>query len=317
MKKNHRHTPEASDFPGDGERFRLPPDVSFYKQPRGDSWAYVFRHRTLGEIGRILFQGTTGGKCLVSYEVVGDPADPMTAERAAIFKPLGIELAERMAAATGPVWEDSIGDPLPRPPESLEMIESKHIPCEQCRSMAAMLIFAPDATDPGRFEDYARKIYPHYVRLNLPTWIIGPPIGNKPPMDCPSDILKIWPAREPIRRLTPAEFNLMLDRVTDGHCGPAPPEPVRAKRSSAVNAEMLGIAVNIHARVLRLILEGCDDVTIFTKMGDAMPDFKRVIDTAGREVLDELYERFDGFYHYAQILEDIATGITSGDIVVP
>ncbi len=317
MKNNHRHTPEASNIPGDGERFRLPPDVSFYKQAWGDSWAYVFRHRTLGEIGRILFQGTTGGKCLVSYEVVGDPADPLTAERAAIFKPLGIELAERMAAATGPVSQDSIGDPLPRPPESLEMIESKHIPCEQCRSIAAMLIFARDATDPGRFEDYARKMYPQYVRLNVPTWIIGPPIGNKPPMDCPSDILKIWPAREPMRRLTPAELNSMLDRVTDGHCGPAPREQVRTNRSSAVNAEMVGIAVNIHARVLRLILEGCEGEALFAEMGDDMPAFKRLMDQVGPEGLDELCERFEGFGYYAKLLETIAAGIVSGEIDAP
>jgi hypothetical protein len=32
---------------------------------------------------------------------VGDLADPMTAERAAIFQPLGLELARQMEAATG------------------------------------------------------------------------------------------------------------------------------------------------------------------------------------------------------------------------
>ena len=317
MKTNHQHTPKSSDFPGGGESFRLPPDVSFSKQPWGDHWAYVFRHRTLGEIGRILLQGTTDGKCLVSCEVVGDPADPMTAERAAIFKPLGIKISEKMAAATGPVSEDSIGDPQPRPPESLERIESKHIPCEQCGEMAAMLIFAPDATDPGRFEDYARKMYPQYVRLNLTTWIIGPPIGDMPLMDCPSDILKIWPAREPIRRMTPAEFNVTLGRITAAHCRPLVREKGRAKQSSAVNAEMLAIAVNIHARVLGLLLEGCEGVTLFAKMGDDMPAFKRLMDRVGQEGLDELCERFDGFRYYAELLEMVASGIASGEIIVP
>jgi hypothetical protein len=33
-----------------------------------------------------------------------------------------------------------------------------------------MRIFAPAATDAGRFEDYARKRYPQYTRLNVPTW---------------------------------------------------------------------------------------------------------------------------------------------------
>jgi hypothetical protein len=45
----------------------------------------------------------------------------------------------------------------------------------------------------------------------LPTWIIGPALGGGPLMDCPADILKVWPEREPMRRLRPAEFNHVLD----------------------------------------------------------------------------------------------------------
>ena len=47
-------------------------------------------------------------------------------------------------------------------------------------SVVAMLIFAPEATDSGRFEDYARKMYPQYNHLNVPTWIIGPALGEGP-----------------------------------------------------------------------------------------------------------------------------------------
>jgi hypothetical protein len=36
--------------------FQLPQDVSFEKQHLSNAWAYVFRHRLLGEIGRILLQ---------------------------------------------------------------------------------------------------------------------------------------------------------------------------------------------------------------------------------------------------------------------
>jgi len=50
-------------------------------------------------------------------------------------------------------------DPPPRPLEAKEMIESKIIPCERCGTAVAMRIFAPKATDSGRFEDYARA-YP-------------------------------------------------------------------------------------------------------------------------------------------------------------
>ena len=33
--------------------------------------------------------------------------------------------------------------------------------------------------------------------------------------------------------------------------------------------------------------------------------------------MDALYERFDGFYRYAKVLENIARGIEAGDIRVP
>jgi hypothetical protein len=152
--------------------------------------------------------------------VVGDPADPKTAERAEIFKPIGLELSRRMEGATGGRTEDAgWAEPPPRPPEPKEVVESKLIPCQRCGVMVAMLIFAPGATDPGSFEDYARKTYPQYTHLNLPTWIIGPALGGGPLMDRPADMLKVWPAREPMFRQRPAEFNAMLDRLVSGHCG--------------------------------------------------------------------------------------------------
>jgi hypothetical protein len=108
--------------------FQLPPDVSFEKQRLSNAWAYVFRHRLLGEIGRILLQELDDGRCHISCEVVGDPSDPMTTQRAAIFKPLGLELTRQMEAVMGRTRED-VGsvDLPPRPPETKEVIESKLI----------------------------------------------------------------------------------------------------------------------------------------------------------------------------------------------
>ena len=60
--------------------FRLPPYVSFEKQRLAGAWAYVFRHRVLGELGRILLQELDDGRCHISCEVVGDPSDPMTTQ---------------------------------------------------------------------------------------------------------------------------------------------------------------------------------------------------------------------------------------------
>jgi hypothetical protein len=61
-------------------------------------------------------------------------------------------------------------------------------------------------------------MYPEYARLDVPTWIIGPALGDGPMIDRPADILKIWLARAPIERQRPAEFNSMLDRLVTWHC---------------------------------------------------------------------------------------------------
>jgi hypothetical protein len=82
-----------------------------------------------------------------------------------------------------------------------------------------MLIFAPVATGAGRFEGYARKMYPQYARLNVPAWIIGPALGAGALMERPADVLKVWPSREPIERLRPAQLNARVGQLAMGHCG--------------------------------------------------------------------------------------------------
>jgi hypothetical protein len=48
--------------------FQLPPDVSFEKQRVSGAWAYVFRHRVLGELRRIFLQELDDGRCHISCE---------------------------------------------------------------------------------------------------------------------------------------------------------------------------------------------------------------------------------------------------------
>jgi hypothetical protein len=52
--------------------------------------------------------------------------------------------------------------------------------CQRCEMGAALLIFADKAKDHGRLEDYARPMYSQVQEFNLPPWVIGPPIGDKP-----------------------------------------------------------------------------------------------------------------------------------------
>src|SRR4051794_35876180 len=202
----------------DEARFELPPEVSLAKERLADGWAYVFRHRSLGLLGRILLQDTGDGRSRVTCELAGDPADPMTARRAEVFKPLGLELAHRLESQMGSVPEALAAPPPPQPPPSREVVESQVIPCDRCGRVVAMLIFAPEATDPGRFEDCARKMFAEYSRMNVPTWVIGPSLGEGPPEDRPAGILKVWPTRAPVERLRPAEFNPIIERLATGHC---------------------------------------------------------------------------------------------------
>lgn len=197
---------------------RLPPEITFNKRvlPEG-GWCYDFRHRTLGALGRILLQDLPGGRGThISCEVTGDPADPRTAERRAVFEPLGLEISRQMEQATGSVTGTGpVAKPAP-PKEPAGVVESKLMQCQTCNAFVAMLVFAPGATDAGRFEDYARMMYPEYARHGLPTWIIGPALGPGP--DDPAGILQVWPVRKPLQRLTPGQFNPRLARLAERHC---------------------------------------------------------------------------------------------------
>lgn len=89
--------------------FRLPPEITVSKQRLSSGWSYVFRHQELGNLGRMLLQGTGGGQTYISCEVAGDPDDPMTKKRQAILEPITRELADAMEHRTGP------GFPEPAP----------------------------------------------------------------------------------------------------------------------------------------------------------------------------------------------------------
>jgi hypothetical protein len=174
--------------------FNLPSNISFHKKQLDDGIAYIFRHAELGELGRLLLQERTDGQTQIRCEVVGDPNNPMTAQRAAIFEPIGRELSNQLEQAvvgsSQPTNSTDAHAPKP-PPLSIEKVASKLIPCPRCGRPAALLIFADYAQDQGGLEDYARLMYPKVVELNVHTWVIAPPDGQG--WDAPAQVLKIWP----------------------------------------------------------------------------------------------------------------------------
>ena len=199
--------------------FNLPSDISFHKEQLDNGMAFIFRHAELGDLGRMLLQQRSDGQTQITCEVFGDPNDPMTAQRAAIFEPIGQELSNQLERALGGMSEPAIRKDCrspKRPPNSIEQVASKLIPCLRCGRPAALLIFADSAKERGGLEDYARLMYPKVVELNVHTWVISPPEGQG--QDAAANILKTWPNREPLCQLAPDEFNEMLERVIATHC---------------------------------------------------------------------------------------------------
>lgn len=196
--------------------FVLPPDISFSKQAEGGGWSFYFRHATLGELGRIRVNPHPSGQSQLIVEVSGDPADPMTAQRSAIFKPLALRIAGTIPSAA------DMPDPMLPPASSGPgyVVENKMLQCRTCGAFVARLVFAPNATDPGGFEDYVRGLFPSFAKWPVPTWLIGPDLRPGDP-DGPNDILQVLPERGPIQRLTPADLNPRLDALMEQHCAPA------------------------------------------------------------------------------------------------
>ncbi len=90
-----------------------------------------------------------------------------------------------------------------------------------------------------------------------------------------------------------------------------------ASERTSMTAEQLQIASTIDARMRAVERPGANAVVIIGEMFDYMPSFKQLIDTTTPSEMDDLCDRFEGFYRYAKILEALADGIESGDIPVP
>jgi hypothetical protein len=142
----------------------------------------------------------------------------MTAQRHAVFAPVAMDLVRRLETQIGGSGGEPVAPPR-RPPEPTERIASTLIQCETCEADVALLIFATPATDAGGLEDYARKMFPHVKARNLPTYVLGPPVGTAPLAERPCDVLKMWPDREPIRRVAPDVFNATIATLARTHCG--------------------------------------------------------------------------------------------------
>ncbi|CAM3739032.1 hypothetical protein [Polaromonas hydrogenivorans] len=198
-----------------GLGFRLPLNITVTRQLLPKGMAYVFRDFELGELGRLAVESTPTGETQIVSEVAGDAADPMTQRRLELLEPICRELTSILESVKG----QGRAAPLPvRTPYPRGKVPCEEVRCDACGQMVAFLVFVDGATDEGRFEDYARQMYPHYARNNVPTYLIGPALGSGPMEHRPANILKVWPQRSPMECLQPEEFNPRLIELSQRHC---------------------------------------------------------------------------------------------------
>lgn len=185
------------------------------RQHSGAMAVYTFRHRELGELGRMVLTDYPGEQTQVRCAVVGESDDPMTLTRLALFQPLTENILQAMATQPVDIRATDASQLIPSP--GSERVESKMLPCEVCGRPVALLIFAAGTQSPADFADYARKMFHLYRDMNVPAWIIGDSLGV-PGFSTPSCVMKVWPARESICQVMPADFNDDLDRLLSVHC---------------------------------------------------------------------------------------------------
>lgn len=70
------------------QNLSLPPGITMGRELINGVSVYVVRDRQLGEIGRIVLQGTPEDQAHLSFEVAGDPDDPTTKSRMQRFQPV-------------------------------------------------------------------------------------------------------------------------------------------------------------------------------------------------------------------------------------
>ena len=197
--------------------YKLPPGVTFTKELMADGrYGYVFRHETMGQLGRILVL-PLGNETQLQVEVSGDPDDPMTKVRQDILDPISRDILGKMEDICGP------GTGVPgsyESPRDQHCVKSMIYPCDICETTVAHIIFADDATTSGHLEDYARMMHSRIKEIAVPTWIIGDESENIVNGEDlrKSLVLKIYPDRQPARVMTPDEVMDKINPMMENHC---------------------------------------------------------------------------------------------------
>jgi hypothetical protein len=91
-------------------------------------------------------------------------------------------------------------------------------PCTHCNTDIALLIFGDLAKDVAGLEAYARLTDDLIKQKALPTYIIAPP-SDPNDLDSPALLLKVYPKQEEAGMTTPSEWEALIRKLGDEHCG--------------------------------------------------------------------------------------------------
>jgi len=81
--------------------FQLPQDVTAQRMPISPtSFEYTFRHKELGELGKVLICATHKGGCHITHQLHGPADDASFPVRRAIFEPLAHAVAAHLHSST-------------------------------------------------------------------------------------------------------------------------------------------------------------------------------------------------------------------------
>jgi hypothetical protein len=175
------------------------------------------RHPEQGLLGRVAVSALGENHLFIEGHVAGHPDDPATKQRQAVLQPI-IETLERALSCAGSdlararALVEGLLTPGKVSHDVLRQIARRLCPCTHCGQPIAFLIFAEDAD--LTLADYARMLFEVTNQYRLPTWIIR----SGPLALASADALKVYPQREPLRRMAPRAFEELIDGLSDAHC---------------------------------------------------------------------------------------------------
>jgi len=108
------------------------------------------------------------------------------------------------------------------PFRALSRVATTVYACTRCGQDLLLLIFGDQARDEDGLLAYERLMHEAIVARGLPAYVLGAPEGDGLLDDTPSLLLQVWPTSREVRRVTPVEWDGLLDQWSQAQCAQTP-----------------------------------------------------------------------------------------------